>query len=170
MQVWSSSERWGKSASYCSRPSFCSLYQVQLPSLSPSLFLSGIPRSEATLPHWDSSPRCHHVFLCGSRALLCVWAALLTQGEDRRTWGGSRHDIMKCFGSARAVEPRDWCRNASILKSDVHMFVIAPMVWTPLSVQQMAPTFIFRECLMFICGGSPEKPLNLSQIVWYLEG
>lgn len=77
---------------------------------------------------------------------------------------------MKCFGSARAVEPRDWCRNASILKSDVHMFVIALMVWTPLSVQQMAPTFIFRECFMFICGGSPEKPLNLSQIVWYLEG
>lgn len=50
------------------------------------------------------------------------------------------------------------------------MFAIALMVWTLLSVQQMAPTFIFRECLVFIRGGSPEKPLNLSQIIWYLEG
>lgn len=46
MQVWSSSERWGKSASYCSRPSFSSpnFYQVWLPSLSsPASLLRGCP-------------------------------------------------------------------------------------------------------------------------------
>lgn len=31
------------------------------------------------------------------------------------------------------------------------------MVWTPLSVEQMASTFIFREYLIFIRGDSPKS-------------
>lgn len=37
------------------------------------------------------------------------------------------------------------------------MFVIALMVWTPLSVEQMAPTFIFWEYLIFIHGDCPKS-------------
>lgn len=105
VQVWSSSEGWGKSASYCSCPPSHSLnlFQVWFPSLS--------------FPGCPVPPGCAPVATAdSSRASLHAWAALLMPGEDRQTWGGSQHDIMTCFGSPGVVEPREPCRDASILK------------------------------------------------------
>lgn len=58
MQVWSSSERWGKTASYCSCPSFSSLnlHQVQLLSLSLSLSLSHIAPLRLSCPTRTTAP------------------------------------------------------------------------------------------------------------------